>query len=138
MAEKFSGDMEEYVIEYSKILNSPGDFTASTRLLAAELMQNPYKSIGDYLKALTDSDISLLIEKIDADDLEEVLLISEMLARAEGVVTNTMEDVTKNVNTMSIFIVCESLFRKQMIELYHEYLSLGDDYGDKVVMRRKQ
>ena len=138
MAEKFSGDMEEYVIEYSKILNSPGDFTASTRLLAAELMQNPYKSIGDYLKALTDSDISLLIEKIDADDLEEVLLISEMLARAEGVVTNTMEDVTKNVNTMSIFIVCESLFRKQMIELYHEYLSLGDEYGDKVVMRRKQ
>lgn len=78
------------------------------------------------------------MEKIEVDDLEEILLLAEMLARAEGITTNTIEDVTKNVELIKIYIVSESLYRKGLIEFYHEYLSFGDDYGDKVIMKMKQ
>jgi hypothetical protein len=136
MADEFNENMDEYTIEYKRVLNSK-DFTSSTRLLAAGLMENPYKSVGDYLKELSDSDIESLIVKINEDDMEELLLLSEMLARAEGVVTKGIEEITKNTNTMSVYIVSESLHRKGLIELYHEYLSFGDEYGDKIVMKKK-
>jgi hypothetical protein len=35
------------------------------------------------------------------------------------------------------FITAESLYRKGLIELYHDNLSFGEEAGDKVIARPK-
>lgn len=135
MSEKFDGNFENYYIDMDKIINS-AEFSAVTRLLAVELKKNPYKTVGEFFEKISDSDLNVLLMKIDEEDLEEILLLTELLARAEGAGANDIEQVTRNVNVMTMLIAGESLSRRGITKSFYENMSFGEDYNDHVVFRR--
>ena len=74
------------------ILNLPEiikdqSFLAITRMLATQLMENPYMTVGDFIGNLSDSDLSFLINTMEDSDkyCGDYILIGSMLAGAEGV-----------------------------------------------------
>lgn len=126
----------DFTINYDKLIGST-DMLAITRLLATHLSKNPYYSIGEFLKNLSDSDLELLME-IDAtgeDDprVGDIILIAEMLAAAEGVNDRDLDTVVLRAGQMQVFITLESLYRKKLVKLYRENMSFGEDAGDKII-----
>lgn len=141
-------DMEDFgnfQINYDKIIES-ADFLAVTRLLASRLKDNPYQNVGEFFKQLSDSDLGVLLEIVDQyqdnnDDtntahFEEVLLIAEMLAAAEGVSDRTVDDVMGRTTQFMVFVTLESLYRKKLIKLHHDNMSFGEDAGHKIVAEK--
>ena len=131
------GDLSDYNIILDNVITCER-FMLSTRVLAAELKINPYKTLKDYFNNLKDQDVFELSNRIDRDELEEVLLLSEMLAFAEGSKSENLEDVTRNVNLFGSLIICESLYRKGLVDIVRENMSFDTAYYDKPVVRRKK
>lgn len=131
---------DEMAINYAEVTKSK-DLLAVTRLLAADLIARPYMSVGDYMKSISDSDLAQLIEISEDDEnprYEDLILISEMLAAAEGLPgTFDLEDVQKRIATLISFLVIESLARKNLVDVYRENFSFGEDMGTKIVVKRK-
>lgn len=125
-------------INYDKISKAK-DFMPFVRLLAVDLIENPYLSIGTFLKGMSDSDLSTIMDLIEEDEdsaLEHILITTEMLAQAEGLVSEDLDELTSRCNIMMTYFAMESLRRKGMIRLFYENLSFGDDYGDKIIAER--
>lgn len=131
------GDLCDYSLDYDKILRSK-TFTSITKLLVAELKINPYKTVGQFMQSLSDYDVNTLLDKVENDDLEEILLLSEILSRAEGLTTKGIGDVTDNVNLLSILIAGESLTRKGITKSFYNNMSFGEDSSTKVVFQRAE
>ena len=120
-------------------------FLPVTRLLAIDIIKNPYLVVGDFMKEISDQDIELLLDIADDEDnchFEELVLIPEMLAAAEGI-PNEYEDEKEMIATararVAIFITyltIESLARKDLIIIHRENMSFGDDAGDRVVAEK--
>lgn len=137
-----------YYINFGKVVAYTG-FTAVTRLLAATLQHHPYMSLGDFFKGLGNADLAVLGDLVDkaygdADEeretgrqvkdnaaMEELLLISQMLSRAEGTETANMDEVAKQVEYFVNMIPLTTLERKGLIKLYYENMTFGDENGDK-------
>lgn len=137
--DNFDDDLSSMHINYEKIVES--DMLAVTRLLAANILKNPYMRVGDFIKNLADGDLEALRDIVEGDSdhprFEELLVISEMLAKAEGLSTDTLDDMTKRTNMLCAMLTLESLFRKGLIELYHDNMSFGDEEGDKMIAKLK-
>lgn len=129
-----SDHMDDYRFNYEKVLTDKS-FTAATRLLAAELMQSPYKTVGQFFDALNDSDLEILIDKIDEENMEEILLLAVMLSRAEGVPVNGIDHITELTNFMTVFIVGESLARKGLAQIFHDEMTFDND-SETVFLRK--
>lgn len=126
-------DYSSYFINVEKIQEYP-NILAVTKLLALKMQQNPYMRIGNFLLNLSDQDLKILIDIEEEDNLmEDLLMMSFLLARAEGVENGTTELITKHLNMFQRFVVMESLYRKGLINLYHENLSFGEEDGDKII-----
>ena len=85
--EDFEFEEDEYTLNYSNIAKHK-TLCNVTRVLAMDLMENPYIVVGDFFKNLSDSSLQELLEIVNREDekaLSETLLLSEMLSRAEGV-----------------------------------------------------
>lgn len=134
-----SEDDQTYTLNYSKIASEKG-LLSMTRLLASDLSTNPYLTIGDFLKNLSDGDVEQLVKIIDVGEehknFEDLLLISGMLSAAEGNAAETLEDYHKYMSMMMTFVVCESLFRKGLIKLHRENMSFGEDMLNKLVAEK--
>jgi hypothetical protein len=140
-------DFTNYVVDYNKLYESPG-LLAVTRLLVTELRNNPYKSVGHFFKNLSDEDLKLLLNIADTEldddinnqpnnDFSELVLISQMLADAEGSGGNMdLSQVTRRTNQFVMFLTMESLHRKKLVKLYHDNMSFGEDAGDKIVVEK--
>ena len=128
----------EFTINYEKVLYQDG-FLPVTRLLAADLIKSQYMSIGDFIQALNDNTLEHLNE-ISADEnnphFEELILLSEMLAAAEGTNHGGVSDVHNRLNMFMTWLVFESLHRKGLVKVYHKNLSFGEDMGDKIVVEK--
>lgn len=137
--DNFDDDLSSMHINYEKVVES--DMLAVTRLLAANILKNPYMRVGDFIKNLADGDLEALRDIVEGDSdhprFEELLVISEMLAKAEGLSTDTLDDMTKRTNMLCAMLTLESLFRKGLIELYHDNMSFGDEEGDKMIAKLK-
>lgn len=131
---------DEMMINYSEVTKSK-DLLAVTRLLAADLLARPYMSVGDYMKSISDADLAKLIEISEDDEnprYEDLILISEMLAAAEGLPGNfDLNAVQKRIAALISFLVIESLARKGLVDVYRENFSFGDDMGNKIVVKKK-
>ena len=125
----------EKIIESDKLL-------PVTKAVAKMLMRNPYTSLGRFFKKLSDENLQALMEIIDEGDsefnegMEDVVLMTEMLSRAEGVPSQCIEDITENVNYFGACITCVSLARKGLVRVYYDNMSFGTDQGDKVIVER--
>ncbi len=131
-------DDQSYHVNYKNIVNEKS-LLAMTRLLAIDLTKNPYMTIGDFLKNVSDGDLEELIKIVDDNEehphFEDLMLISMMLASAEGTEGNTLESVTSNLNMFTTFIVCESLNRKKLVKVFHENMSFGEDMKNKIIAK---
>ena len=123
------------IIESNKIL-------PVTKSVAKMLMRNPYTSLGKFFKKLSDENLQALSEIIEEGDsefnegMEDIVLMTEMLSRAEGVPSQCIEDITENVNYFGACITCVSLARKGLVRVYYDNMSFGKDHGDKVLVER--
>ena len=110
-----------------------------TRLLARQLMENPYTTVGDFLRGISDSDLQTLIHGLeDGDKLyADYILISMMLAQAEGVQSPEDDDgFAEQVDRLVMMLSVESLARKGLVRIYHDNLSFGADMDDKIVCEK--
>ena len=125
----------EKIIESDKLL-------PVTKSIAKMLMRNPYISLGKFFKKLSDENLQALLEIIDEGDsefndgMEDIVLMTEMLSRAEGVPSQSIEDITENVNYFGACITCVSLARKGLVRVYYDNMSFGTDQGDKILVER--
>jgi hypothetical protein len=113
------------------------DLMAVTRLLAADMMKNPYVNVGEYIGELSDSDLKALLEAEDKNRYEDLILLSEMLATAEGGDQAPTDEVFKDrTNHLITLLVIESLGRKGLVRVYRENMSFHDDMKDKIVVEK--
>ena len=125
----------EKIIESDKLL-------PVTKAVAKMLMRNPYTSLGRFFKKLSDENLQALMEIIDEGDsefnegMEDVVLMTEMLSRAEGVPSQCIEDITENVNYFGACITCVSLARKGLVRVYYDNMSFGKDQGEKILVEK--
>lgn len=124
----YSVNLQE-VTKYKGIL-------AITRLLATQLLENPYLVVGDFIRDLSDEDLKALNEKIDKEEYEDAILIANMLVMGEGLETGDFDDYQKHTNVLAGFLAIESLARHKLVKVYHENMSFGDDVGDKIIVER--
>ena len=137
--EEFDGE-GFYIINFEKIV-SDKSFLPVTRLLAADMMMNPYITVGDFLKEITDSDLKNLLtlsEDIEeGNNAEDFILLSEMLATGEGLsFADDADEVMKRVNQFVVMLSIESLYRKGMVKIYHENMSFGEDMNNKIIAEK--
>ena len=124
-----------------KIINSD-KLLPITKSVAKMLMRNPYTSLGKFFKTISDDNLQALSEIIEEGDsefndgIEDVVLMTEMLSRAEGVPSQCIDDITENVNYFGACVTCVSLARKGLVRVYYENMSFGTDNGEKVIVER--
>lgn len=126
-----------YSLNYPLILKQP-DLMAVTKLLVHRMMENPYIVVGEYIEEISDADLTSLVDAIDAKDYQDIILMSEMLATAEGCdPSKDFEEFQKRADQMVSFVIIESLHRKGLVLAHHENFSFNEDMNDKVVVERR-
>lgn len=134
-------DFENSHPDMEKIIGSD-KLLPVTRSVAKMLMRNPYTSLGKFFKKLSDENLEILMEIIDEGDsefnerMEDIVLMTEMLSRAEGVPSQSVEEITENVNYFGACITCVSLARKGLVRVYYDNMSFGTDNGDKMIVEK--
>ena len=126
-------------LNYDKIVKHK-EFLSVTRMLAVDMMKNPYMTPADFLKALSDEELQTLMEISDDDEherMDEIMLISEMLATAEGLPAANLDVATQRVNQFCVFLVLESLSRKELVNVKYENMSFGEDYKDAIIAEKR-
>jgi hypothetical protein len=126
-------------LNYDKIAKHK-EFLSVTRMLAVDLMKNPYLAPADFLKALSNEELQTLMEISDDDEherMDEIMLISEMLATGEGLAPANLEIATERVNQFCVFLVLESLSRKELVNVKYENMSFGEDYKDAIIAEKR-
>ena len=128
-----------FKINYEKLLKTK-DILPMVRLLAADLMKNPYMTIGTYLQKARDSDLQLILESSEDDEDErlcDILLMAEMLAKAEGVETDSIEDIHNHLNAFITLVAVASLERKGLIDADYDVMSFGEEFAHHTIAKRK-
>jgi phosphoribosyl-ATP pyrophosphohydrolase len=134
-------DFENSHPDMEKIIGSD-KLLPVTRSVAKMLMRNPYTSLGKFFKKLSNENLEVLMEIIDEGDsefnerMEDIVLMTEMLSRAEGVPSQSVEEITENVNYFGACITCVSLARKGLVRVYYDNMSFGTDNGDKMIVEK--
>jgi hypothetical protein len=125
-----------FIINYQRIVDEKS-LLSITRLLAIDMMKNPYIRVGDFLKNLSDIDLNVMLDIIDAgeehENFSDLILIAEMLATGEGLEQGSLDVVHSRINQFLTLITCESLYRRGMIKVHHENMSFGDDMANAIV-----
>lgn len=138
MSFEFDEDEGEFSINYQKVLHQD-TFLPVTRLLAADLIKSQYMSIGDFIKSLNDN-VLVELNEISADEnhphFEEIILLTEMLAAAEGTNFGGTPQVHQRLNMFITWLIFESLKRKGLVKIHYENLSFGEDMADKIVIEK--
>ena len=128
----------EFSINYEKVLHEE-KFLPVTRLLAADLIKSQYMPIGDFIKSLSDNTLEELNEICGDENhpnFEEMILIAEMLAAAEGTNIGGTPEVHQRLNLFITWMAIESLKRKGLVKVYYENISFGDDMGEKIIVEK--
>lgn len=114
-------------------------FLSMTRLLAIDLMDNPYLSIGSFVRGLTDKDVEEFMDLVESNSdlaMENMLLITELLATAEGLPSDDISQLTERCNVMTSYLTIESLARKGLVKVHYENMSFGEEYNTKIIVER--
>jgi hypothetical protein len=128
-----------FEINYERVFKA-NNILPMVRLLAAELMKNPYMTIGSYLQRARDSDLQTILEASEDEEderLSDILLMAEMLAKAEGVETDSIEDVYKHLNSFITLVAVASLERKGLILADYDVMSFGEEFAHSTIAKRK-
>lgn len=140
MTDNENFNTDGYTINMQAVSEST-DMMAVTRLLAKDIIRDGYTNVGDFVKNISEADLESLIKEMDQGpsdrQYENLMLISEMLATAEGCdASATMEDFSKRMDHLLTLLVIESLYRKGMVKVHHENMSFHPDMDDKIVVEK--
>lgn len=125
-----------YSLNYDLILKQK-DLMSVTKLLVHRMMENPYIVVGEYISELSDMDLALLQDCVEAEDYKDIILMSEMLATAEGCAQAAdFAEFNERTNSLVSFLTLESLGRKGLVKVHHQNLSFHPDSRDKVVVEK--
>lgn len=146
-------DFKDFTVNIHNVATNK-EFSSVTRLLATDLMRNPYLSVGDFFKNLSDSDLQILSDIADTvfthfsdeesqadnkanNNINECVMLTMLLSGAEGLDSiPDIDIIRKRVSQLIMFVSCESLHRKGLVKLHHHNLSFGEDSDDKIVVER--
>lgn len=137
-------DTEYYTVNIDRVI-ADKSMLSVTRMLAVDLQQHPYLSVGDFLKGLSDGDLDTLLQVCDDEEsphFPELIVISSMLAQAEGIADEAIDEkefikvLQKRIGALIGFIAIESLYRRGLVELYRENFSFGEDMQDKLIVKK--
>ena len=134
-------DFENSHPDMEKIIRAEG-LLPITKSVAKMLMKNQYLSLGKFFTRISDENLQTLMEIIDDadnefnDGMEDVVLMTEMLSRAEGVPTESIEDITENVNYFGACVTCVSLARKGLVRVFYDNMSFGKDLDDQILVEK--
>ncbi len=138
MSKDFDFDFP-FEINYEKIFKI-NSVLPMARLLAATLMDNPYMSIGTYMQKARDKELALILEISENEEdprLSDILLMAEMLARAEGIETPDIETVQSHLQTFISYVAITTLQRKDLVVAHYNNMSFGTEFQRKIVAERK-
>lgn len=138
----FETDYANYNIIYDNVVKAK-DLLAITRLTAADLMKCPYMTLGDFFKGLSNSDIQslqdvveLAVDEPEHESIGDLVILTEMLTTAEGVIRSDFNDMHKRLNTFCMYVTVVSLARKGLLKVHYENMSFGEDMSKKIVVER--
>lgn len=112
------------------------------------IKEQGYVTVGEYLQKLQDEDLEILLEYcdiiIDQGETHErydeayrnMILITLGLAMGECI-SLSEESVVKAMQIATVLIPIESLYRKGLIDAFHSNMSIGPEFGDKMIARKK-
>lgn len=126
-----------YKINYDSIIKDKR-LLKITKHVAEWLRDNPYLTVEMFLEQISDDDIdTLLIASEDPDSFHymEIGLLGEMLARAEGVFSESDDDLASRLSQLTVFLAAEGLARKGLIDISRENMSFGEDMVNAVFAR---
>lgn len=125
-------------VNYAKVLDQR-DMLPVTRLLAADVLSNPYMPVGDFIAGLSDASLDELIDVCNDENhphFEELIIIAEMLSAAEGLESGTLNVIHERTNHLITLIAIEGLARKGLVKVHHKNMSFGEDMGDKIIVEK--
>lgn len=134
-------DLSGYHVVLEKIVTEK-KMLSVTRLLAAELMSNPYKTVGEFFQNINDVDLETIIRIVEeeggSEHSAELLLMAQMLYGAEGLGSqlDNIDAVTERINQFGVFAIVTSLHRKGLVKVHFENMSFGEDMGDKMLVEK--
>lgn len=128
--------MTEMLINLPEVVSSK-KFSNFTRLLAANLMKNPYLTLGRFFQSLSAEDLDHLLDLAehegDGDKAEEIVLITLLLAQAEGTLIYNENTMLDYVSMFKMMVAGCSLHRQGMLKCNFENMSFGTDASELVV-----
>lgn len=134
-------DFENSHPDMEKIIRAEG-LLPITKSVAKMLMKHQYLSLGKFFKRISNEHLQELMEIIDDGDnefnngMEDIVLMTEMLSRAEGVPSESIEDITENVNYFGACVTCVSLERKGLVRVFYENMSFGKELGEQTLVEK--
>lgn len=105
--------------------------------LANTLSENPYYTVAQFFKDISDSDLESLskwLENINDDSLQstnDFVLLTLMLIYAEGLEAETLDDLYQYVNIFGILVPGVSLSRKGLVRIFWENMTLSLDITEQ-------
>jgi hypothetical protein len=129
-------------INLRKVAAAEAPFSSIVKMTALKLIENPYMSLGDFFKGLTNNDLTALnfmVDMIETDgqSQEDLVLLTEMLSRAEGAETADPHQGALNVSYFCNLVTIVSLYRKGLVDVIFENMSFGLDMKDKPIVQAK-
>lgn len=125
------------------LISDDGDFCILTQKIATDLRNYPYRTIGDFMKSMTDEDLATLNALIDdaytgSDKaIFNVVAITELLTYAEGLGDDIDENsparsilVKENMAMLAWFAAATSLARKGLCRVMYENMTFDTSGRD--------
>lgn len=137
-----SSDGFPLTINYQDIAKC--DLLPITTSLAESLLINPYLAPGDFFRSLTDDELYGILEMLDDNEslgdegilTEDMILITEMLVQAEGLASNSLDELGSRIKSTVMYFTLESLRRRNLVKIHYQNISYGDDYSHLKVAER--
>ena len=131
-----------YTVNFSSIANDTNSSSLVRRTASQIILNGGYMNVGDWLKSLSQSELLDLCTKAELvfettkeaepgepafDAISEFVLISTMLTAAEGSIDLVDEVIDKHSKAIMFLCVAEGLYRKGLIELYHDKIDFNSN-----------
>lgn len=139
MLDEQESDDNDFSIDLQKVSRTKS-FSSLTRMLAFDFIYTPYFTVGDFYKNINDQDLLALASLCERDDDEavsELLLIAEMLSRAEGITSSCAEEIGIKVGYLRVYTAGVKLARRGLIKAFYENMTFDNtsEYMEKTVFK---
>ena len=140
--------MEEFNIDFKinrtlnldKVIKS-SSLMGVTKLLASQVQNNHYMTPGDFIQSISNEDLDILLEHVDEDEnprIQDFVVMAELLSLAEGLdIYVSVELVKQRTEQLLAFLLVESLKRKDLVDVFYQNMSFGDDMKDQIIVQSK-